>query len=209
MIKIYYTTFLVIVLASCKSIGQSVGIHLEKNGGNGHLLIKVDSLNGKLHYYAADCFSKPVTSLTKEAKFHLMEQLLNYEYDTTVCNISVNKLSPLVTQLKKPSSDSFRIQIDALILINLLALGSDVFVYSPYPVLVLKSTGEELSDQKNVSIAYVVYKKWLKNLHDSKFENFTPPNLSKVGLGWFGGSFEDKVNKKPGEWSNYFDCIDL
>jgi hypothetical protein len=209
MIRIYYIAFFVIVFASCKTIGQSVAIQLSKDGWKGHLLIKVDSLNGKVHYYAADCFAKPVSTLRNEVKLRLIEELLKYEQDTMNCYKPVNKLSPLVTQLKKPVSDSFRIQVDALILINLIALGSDVFVYSPYPVLVLKGTGQEISDQKHISVVFAVYKKWLANLRANNFENYTPPNLSEVGIGWFGGAFENRLYKKPAEWSSYFDCIEL
>ena len=82
MIRIYYIAFFVIVFASCKTIGQSVAIQLSKDGWKGHLLIKVDSLNGKVHYYAADCFAKPVSTLRNEVKLRLIEELLKYEQDT-------------------------------------------------------------------------------------------------------------------------------
>lgn len=162
-----------------------------------------------MHYYSPNCFAKPVTTLAKEAKLKLIEQLLQFEYDTTNCYIPVRKLFPLVTQLKSPVSDSFRIQIDALILINLIALGSDVFVYSPYPVLVLKSTGQEVSDQQHISMVYEAYKKWFAKLRANKFENYSPPYLSEVGINWFGGAFESRIYKKPARWSSYFDCIEL
>ena len=209
MRRFYYTVVIAIVFISCKSVGQSVGIHLAEREAKGRLLITIESENGKTKKYSADCFAKPVTKLPMDARLRLIEQLLEYEYNTMVCNTAPYKLSSLVTQLKKPTSDSFRIQVDALILINLIALGSDVFVYSPYPVLTLRNTGEEVYDQHNVSMVYKAYRKWFEKLKANKFENYSPPNLNDIGIRWFGGAFEDRIYMKPAGWSSYFDCIEL
>lgn len=158
--------------------------------------------------YSADCFAKPVTALQIKTKIELISKLLNFEHDTSICIHPPKKLHNLSTQLEMPVGEYYKLQIEALILINLLAFGSDVFLYSPYPVIFdIKKEVEVFQDQSKISQAYGVYKEWFKNNKEKCFSHYTYPDLDKVGLRWFGVAVSSKYYSNCDIfWQAYFDC---
>lgn len=189
--------------------GQFAKSHLVKFKNRYNLLLEIDS-SSSVNRYSVDCFAKPVTLLPINIKLQLIDELLTYEKDTSTCVLPVRKLHPLSTQIDEPTAKKYRIQIEALVLINLLAFGSDVFIYSPYPVLQCIDSGKEIDfDQNTISRVFGVYKNWFNKIKATGGENFTFPDINNEGVKWFGVGVSSRIYPTMGEWSSNFNCIEI
>ena len=195
--------------STTESYGQDADLHISKNKNRYSLLIEIYHQD-TTERYSVNCFAEPVTHLPDPVKMHLIKKLLCFEKDTSLCVWPVRKLHPLSTQLHIPFSNDYRLQVEALLLINLLAFGSDVFVFSPFPVLQNINTGEEIGiDQMTISKVYSVYRDWFRRISLFSEEGFTFPDLSKIGIKWFGMDSTPINFETMGKWSTYFDCIEI
>ena len=64
---------------------------------------------------------------------------------------------------KTPSSKEYNLQIDALVLVNYVALSSKAFDYCPYPILYDKESGKEItSSSTRLEDVIQIYKNWFQ-----------------------------------------------
>ena len=188
---------------------QLANVEITEFKGKRDLVIVIIDKDSSMKY-SVDCFAEPVTRLSDSTKIGLMKTLLKYEFDTSICFWPVRKLHIMSNQLKMPQSEFYRVQVEALLFINLLALGSDVFSYSPFPVLQLTSSELEIAnDQKKISKVYSLYRKWIGKLKYSASNCFSHPPLEILGIKWFGMKMSPFKYTELGQWSHKFDCISI
>lgn len=189
--------------------GQSAFIEKITKYKKAHLAIGIKTGDSSKLYFV-DCFFKPVTLLDDTTKIRLIEELLYFVSDTTICDHMIYDLSGSYTVIRKTSlSKEYNLQIDALILINYIALSSNAFYYSPYPLLYDSKSGKEICcGGSELDRVIEIYKKWFKKLKKGGFNNYCYPLVQKE-YEWFGGMVKQQKIKEYPQWDNYFNCKEL
>lgn len=189
--------------------GQTAYIEKIVNNNKAHLAIGIKT-GDNTKIYIVDCFFQSVTLLEDTTKIRLIEELLYYASDTTMCDNEIYNLSGNYTVIRKsPLSKEYNLTIDALFLINYIALSSNAFYYSPYPLLYDSKSGKEICcGGKELDRVIEVYKKWFKKLKKDGFNNYCYP-LAQKEYEWFGGMVKQQKIKEYPQWDNYFDCKEL
>lgn len=102
-------------------------------------------------------------SLPDSIKLLIIEKILAYECDTSLCCKEVigQGFNGIEGCRGVPKSKRYTLQVDALYMINRLAWPRIIELYSCYPVLYDKQLKKEInSDQKKIKIVFAAYKKW-------------------------------------------------
>ena len=105
-----------------------------------------------------------VKKLSDSAKIKLMEELLRYEGDTSICALPIMCYDMRRSQTCNLPSREYSIQVEALFLINLIYFDEPYF-YSSFPVLVNRKTDQQEAIRGNgINLAYKLYKEWLEKV---------------------------------------------
>lgn len=130
-----------------------------------------------------------------EQKISLIEQLMQFENDTT---LSCTKVRSYNSNSKKYIdniiSNRYSLQIYALFHINLICFGENApFRYSPFPVLIDVESNREINfDTQSVSEVFQIYKEWFEKAKKSGFNNYTFP-LFDTKYRWKFGDYSKKI----------------
>jgi len=117
-------------------------------------------------------------------KIEILEQLLGFEGDTSLCSQTVCRYG--YSTIAKPLTVTYTIQIDALYLITLLTVSSHSPYYCPYPVLVDKTTGEEINNNPvKLKEVFDIYTAWIAENKKHDFKNYGLP-LKGSKYEWYG-----------------------
>jgi hypothetical protein len=118
----------------------------------------------------------------------LIEDLLSFEGDTSICVIPIRCYDPKLSQVYMGNLKDYSIQTEALFLINQLYFDKP-FHYSPYPILKnIESSKEESIDGEIIKLAYTAYKQWFVNvkkvgLKEAKKQDIDP--LGGYPIKWY------------------------
>ncbi|WP_280647317.1 MULTISPECIES: hypothetical protein [unclassified Dysgonomonas] len=124
---------------------------------------------------------------SNEDRITILEELLQYEDDTDLSGKKVIRYGFADANTPKPKTKSYTIQTEALYLITLLTMSESAMTYSPFPVLINKSTGKEITnDQKEIKRVFRIYKRWVKENKKKGFVDFEPP-LNNSKYKWYKG----------------------
>lgn len=186
--------------------GQNVFVNKMVNENKAHLVIGMKK-SDSTEWYLAGCNFKTVALLPDTTKIRLIGDLLDYTSDTTMSNNPIYNLSGRYTVIRKqPVSKKYNLQVDALVLINYIALSSKAFYYSPYHLLFDKTTGKEICcDSEGLNIVISLYKDWYVELKQKGFNNYFYP-LCDERYEWFAGKFKRERLESYPQWDNSFDC---
>lgn len=126
---------------------------------------------------------KVFSSYSNKEKVDLLEELLSFEGDTSICAKTVcNYGSKLFV---RPQSKTYTIQIDALYLFTILTVSSYSPNYCPFPVLFDNKTGNEINgDQDKIAAIFKIYRRWFKQNKKTGFVNYNVP-LRDNRFEWF------------------------
>ena len=128
--------------------------------------------------------------LSDTIKLLLIERLLEFEGDTTLCcmNVVNRSFNGIEGCRGKPKGVSrYSIQVDALFIINRLCWPNWMELYSCTPVLYDNKLGKSINDDsKKIKIVYAEYRKWfLERKSKGTIGYYFPFNISRYG--WYGG----------------------
>jgi hypothetical protein len=98
----------------------------------------------------------------EKEKISMIEELLNYEGDTSLCSSRITCYNPKRSQTVPEGIEYYSIQLEALFIINHIIL-KDPYSFSPYPML-RNFGGYKIETIKGelIQAAYKSYKDWLK-----------------------------------------------
>jgi hypothetical protein len=97
-----------------------------------------------------------------EQKIEIIEELLRYEGDTSLCSVRTKCYNPLRSQTVPEKAQVYSIQVEALFIINHVIL-SNPYMYSSFPILrngdgtAIESIGGPL-----IKKAFLFYHGWLE-----------------------------------------------
>lgn len=128
-------------------------------------------------------FDRTFSDYTNEEKVEILEELLSFEGDTSMCaRVVCNYGSKL---FKRPKTKTYTTQIDALYLFTVLTTSSYSPNYCPFPVLYDNLTKEEINnDQKKIKKVFKIYRKWFNDNKKTGFVNYNVPLRDKC-FEWF------------------------
>ncbi|WP_126971517.1 hypothetical protein [Gynurincola endophyticus] len=189
--------------------GQNVFVKKVNNEDKAHLVIGIKK-GDSTDWYFAGCSFKSVALLPDTTKIRLIGDLLDFTADTIMCDNIIFNLSGRYTVIRKqPLSRQYNLQIDALILINYIALSSKAFYYSPYPLLYDKETEKEICcNSEGLNTVIAIYKNWYLELKQNGFSDYFYPLYDKR-YEWFAGKFKQQKFKDYPRWDNFFDCKEI
>ncbi len=202
-------------MLSVKSFSQTLSIVKNEysnanNDNTGWVLsVKADYDTGASKYYWASCYFGELPNMTDSVKLFLIESLLSETNDTSVCGKPVEALSYRYRgrHNRNPQSTRYNLQIEALILINYIALSSDAVDYSPFPVIYDKKKKKEITTTgKELDAVIKCYKKWFKRIKKNGFGQYNLPMISKQ-YEWYGSLFlsQKLYNERP-KWEKLYSC---
>ncbi|MBL7737425.1 MAG: hypothetical protein JNL51_18345 [Chitinophagaceae bacterium] len=199
----------IILLQPLIFFGQDVFIKKVINEDKAHLVIGMKN-GDSTDWYFTGCSFKSITLLPDTIKMRLIGELLDYTSDTIMCNNSIYNLSGRYTVIREqPLSRQYNLQVDALVLINYIALSSKAFYYSPYPLLYDKETGKEICcNNEGLITVIAIYKKWYLELKQKGFNDYCYPLCDKR-YEWFASKFKQQKFKDYPQWNNFFDCKEI
>lgn len=99
--------------------------------------IKVEYDTGASRFYSASCYFGMLPNMSDSVRISLIGSLVSKLNDTSICAKPVEALSYRYRGRynSNPKSKRYNLQIEALVLINYIALSSEAVSYSPFPVL--------------------------------------------------------------------------
>jgi len=119
-----------------------------------------------------------------EEKIKILEELLSFEGDTSICSKKVCNYGS--KKFKKPKTLLYSTQIDALYLFTNFVVSSYAPTYCPFPVIYDKVKKKEVNfDQHKISEIFKLYRVWLANLKLNGSAKFKVP-LNDSRFEWFG-----------------------
>jgi hypothetical protein len=100
-------------------------------------------------------------SRSEKEIFQMVDELLSYQGDTTLCALKVNNYNPLRSQIYMGANKRYTLQLEALFIINQLCM-SKPFNYSSYPLLYDKRNKSYIhgTEKDAMSNIYEKYKAW-------------------------------------------------
>lgn len=104
-------------------------------------------------------------------KIAMIEELLNYEGDTSLCSMMPNCYNPLRSQTVPREIKVYSTQVEALFIINHIIL-SNPYMLSAFPIL--RNRGGKLMESVNgplIKQAYVLYRNWLAEAKEKGLTN--------------------------------------
>lgn len=108
----------------------------------------------------------------EEEKLRMIQELLKYEGDTSLCAVKANCYNQKRSQMVPKSSEYYSLQVEALFIINHIIF-TDPYSYSAYPILRDKEGQNiETINGELIKTAFVLYKNW--------FEKVKTTGLSKA-----------------------------
>jgi len=194
-----------LVLPTIANYGQAPFVEKIRNKNGCFLAIAIKKKD-TVKRFAANCGFKEVTTLPESEKISLIGSLISYLTDTSISAIPVFLLSNYYLGKKYPSSKRYNIQIDALILINYVALSSYAFSYSPFPVLYDSQTNREVTFSSEALDSVIAgYKEWYNKIRNEGFANYGLP-LWGGRYQWFGSIMGNVTFMKYPKWEDYHSC---
>lgn len=129
-------------------------------------------------------------TLPDSSKLLIIEKLLEYENDTSLCcmNVVNRSFNGIEGCRGKPKGVTrYTIQVDALFMINRLCWPKWMELYSCTPVLYDNKLKKSINnDPKKIKIVYAEYRKWfLERKSKGKIGYYFPFNTGRYG--WYGG----------------------
>ena len=129
-------------------------------------------------------------TLPDSGKLLIIEKLLEYENDTSLCcmNVVNRSFNGIEGCRGKPKGVTrYTIQIDALFMINRLCWPKWMELYSCTPVLYDNKLKKSINnDPKKIKIVFAEYRKWfLERKSKGKIGYYFPFNTGRYG--WYGG----------------------
>ncbi len=171
--------------------------------------IKVEYDTGKPKFYSASCYFGELPKMTDSVKFFLIESLLSKINDTSVCGKPVEALSYRYKGRynQNPQSSRYNLQIEALVLINYIALSSDAVSYSPFPVIYDKKKGKEITvSGKEIDDVIKCYKKWFEKIKRTGLRQYSLPMVNKK-YEWYGSLYQkQRLFDVPPKWEKLYSC---
>lgn len=201
---------------SLKSYSQTFSIikneYFDANNANSRgwaLSIKVEHDTAKAEFYSASCYFGEMPLMTDSVRLLLIESLLSELSDTSACGRPLQPLSYRYRgrHNKNPLSNKYNLQIEALILINYIALSSEAVAYSPFPVLYDKIRKKEITTTGSELNAVIKsYRKWFEALRKNRMDHYYLPMISKR-FEWYGSLFQSQrfYNETP-KWEEFYSC---
>lgn len=173
------------------------------------LSIKVEYDTGRAKFYSASCLFGQFPIVTDSVKLFLIASLLSKTDDTSVCGKPVEALSYRYRgrHNRNPISTRYNMQIEALILINYIALSSDAVDYSPFPVIYDKKKKKEITTVgKELDDIIKCYKKWFEKIKRKGLRRYSLPMVSKK-YEWYGSLYqEQRLFDVPPKWEKLYSC---
>ena len=150
--------------------------------------------------YSAGYSLKPFTFLSDSLKIELIEKLLSFENDTSICYNKVTCLIPQYYRGNNPKSLHYELQVEALHMINFIAFTHLSYFYSPFPVLYdMNSKKEIVSHSSGLKDVFSLYRKWFAKIKKKGFVNYRFP-LRGSQYKWYGGKQHDMFFTKYPNW---------
>ncbi len=206
---------LILWILSAKSYSQTFSIVKNRysnanNGSTGWTFsIKADYDTGVSKYYWASCYFGELPAITDSIKLVLIASLLSKAYDTSVCGKPVEALSYRYKGRynRNPQSTRYNLQIEALVLINYIALSSDAVSYSPFPVIYDKKKEKEITTSgKELDEVIKCYKRWFEKIKRKGLKPYSLPMISKK-YEWYGSLYQkQRMFDSPSKWENLYSC---
>ncbi len=199
----------IVLLQPLIFFGQDVFVKKVINEDKAHLVIGMKN-GDSTDWYFAGCSFKSIALLPDTTKMRLIGELFDYTSDTIMCNNTIYNLSGRYAVIRKqPLSRQYNLQVDALVLINYIALSSKAFYYSPYPLLYDKETGTEICcNSEGLNTVIAIYKNWYLELKQKGFNDYCYPLCDKR-YEWFAGKFKQQKFKGYPQWDKFFDCKEI
>ncbi|MFT3901659.1 MAG: hypothetical protein QM727_00675 [Niabella sp.] len=206
---------LLLGVLSVKSYSQTFGIVKNRyyNANNANdtgwvFSIKVEYDTCKPKIYSAGCDFGELPNMTDSVKLFLIESLLSKLRDTSICGKPVEALSYRYKGRynRNPQSTKYNLQIEALILINYIALSSEAISYSPFPVMYDNKKRKEITTAgKELNAVIKCYNKWFKRIK-KKGLNTSLPMISKR-YEWYGSMYHKQRSfDAPPKWEKLYSC---
>jgi hypothetical protein len=200
---------LLLWVLSAKSYSQTFSIVQTEYEAGKALSIKVKHDTGAAKFYWTSCYFGELPMMTDSVKLILIETLLSKINDTSVCGKPVEALSYRYRGRynRNPQSTRYNLQIEALLLINYIALSSEAVSYSPFPVIYDKEKNKEITTAgEELNAVIKCYVKWFEKVKKNEMKQYNLPMLSKR-YEWYGSLFQKQrhYTERP-KWEKLYDC---
>ena len=118
---------------------------------------------------------------TEYEVFQMVDELLSYNGDTTLCGLEVNNYNPLRSQIYMGDDKGYTLQLEALFIINQLCM-SKPFNYSSYPLLYDKNNKSYIHgiEKDAMSNVYNKYKTWFDEVKNIGLEEALKRNVDPL-----------------------------
>lgn len=127
--------------------------------------------------------------LPDSLKLLIVEKLLDFEGDTTICCLQANGwvFNGLDVARGVPKTKQYSIEIDALFMINRLCWPKGIDWYSSYPVLFDTKENQEINfNPERIKCVFKEYRKWFTICkREGQIFKYFPFNDGRIV--WFGG----------------------
>ena len=135
----------------------------DHNNSNKLSYYKIEFIKGKNPIMPCSYFFD-FKNYSESEKIGMIQELLTYEDDTSLCSVKINCYNPKRSQMTPKGIEYYSIQVEALFIINHIIL-SDPFSYSAFPIL-RNVGGDNIETIKGnlVKQAFSFYKKWLEKV---------------------------------------------
>jgi len=196
--RIFFTLFIIVILQVIFSDVFAQVRHVkvdkmkcwhERDKVDGYKLVVIIEYKDTIITTSEDYDLVQLTGLPDSTKLTIVEQLLKFKNDLSVCCRKVYKYyfeGIERTCIGKPQSQTFSIQIDALYMINKIVHPYGTSMYSCYPVIIdWKSKAEINNCPDLVADYYKVYEKRLKECLRTKMIGDTF-QFNTTKYAWFG-----------------------
>lgn len=196
------------MIVSFQSQAQTFSIEKTESPTGKRLTIVVRK-DTSVSAFWASCYFGELPIMSDSEKLSLIEALISTFDDTSLCGKPVEALSYRYNGRynSPPISTRYNLQIEALILINYIALSSEAIVYSPFPVIFDKKNKREITtfgDELDEVIK--CYKIWYKALKKNNFKEFKLP-LVHSRYEWFGSLYTtQRTFAQPPKWKSFYNC---
>lgn len=193
-------TLVFVIHAGC-SYSQKESLSVDKkscqlNKNKGHKIILVHKTQNEI--YTSDPYSYDLSHFIKlddSSKLVLIDMLLKYENDTSLCCLDViaHAFNGIEGCKGDPVSKRYSLQVDALYMINRLSWPKMMELYSCYNVLYDTLTKKEINqDPAKIKILFAEYNEWFtESKKKGKIDKYFPFNTGRYV--WLGGRNENDL----------------
>jgi hypothetical protein len=191
--------FVTVALSFITCLGQKQSVEIEKKHCTYPAFLGEKLVGAKLViHFASDTLQlssaneyglKDFINLPDSIKLFIVEKLLEYESDTSLCCMDVigRVFNDLDIAKGVPKTKRYNIQVDALYMINRICWPKSIDWYSSYTVLYDNKLKKEINDDpKKIEYLFREYRKWFATCKaDGKIYKYFPFNDGRYV--WFGG----------------------